>query len=93
VNSLTSAKLIKKRRKGELKKRSNNRVERKRREKTLDGSLMKASLREMVEVQSVSSVGRVSLQEAGEKRGSWPFILWTDPHDAEKATLFEGLLF
>jgi hypothetical protein len=54
---------------------------------------MEASLRGMVEVQSASSVGRVSLQEAGEKRRPWPFILRTDPHDAEKATLFEGLFF
>jgi hypothetical protein len=45
----------------------------------------------MAEVQSESSVRRVSLQEAGEKGGPWPFILWMDPHDAEKATLFRTL--
>jgi hypothetical protein len=67
--------LIKKRRKEGSKKRSNDEVERKRRVKTLDGSLMKASLRGMVEVQSESSVGRVSLQEAREKGGPWPFML------------------
>jgi hypothetical protein len=93
VNTSTPAELIEKRRKGGLKKRSNNEVERKRREKTLDGSLIEASLRGMMKIQSASSVGRVSLQEAGEKGGPWPFILWTDPHNAEKATLFEGLLF
>lgn len=54
---------------------------------------LEASLRGMVEVQSASSVGQGSLQEVGEKGGPWPFILWMNPHDAEKATLFEGLLF
>jgi hypothetical protein len=91
VDASTPAELVEKR-KGGLEKRSNDGVQRKRGEKTLDGSPMEASLRGMVEVHSASIVGRVPLQEAGEKGGPWPFILWTDPHDAEKATLF-GTLF
>ena len=70
----TPAELEEKRRKGGSEKRSNDGVERKRSGKTLDGSPMEASLRGMVKVQSASSVGRVALQEAGEKGGPWPFI-------------------
>ena len=75
VDASTPAELVEKRRKGGSEKRSIDGVERKRREKTLDGSPMEASLRGMVEVQSESNVGRVSLQEAAEKGGPWPFIL------------------
>jgi hypothetical protein len=32
-------------------------------------------------------------RRAREKGGPWPFILWMDPHDAEKATLFGSLFF
>jgi hypothetical protein len=75
VDASTLTELVEKRRKGGSEKRSNDRVERKRRAKTLDGSLMEASLHGMVEVQSESSVGRISLQEAAEKGGPWSFIL------------------
>jgi hypothetical protein len=69
VDASTPTELVEKRRKGGSEKRSNDGVERERREKILDGSPMEASLRGMVEVQSASSVGRVSLQEAEEKGG------------------------
>ena len=92
MDASTPAELVEKR-KGGLEKRSNDGIQRKRGGKTLDGSPIEASLRGMVEVHSASIVGRVPLQEAGEKGGPSPFIQWTDPDDAEKATLFEGLLF
>jgi hypothetical protein len=52
MDALTPVKLVEKRRKGGSEKRSSDGVERKRREKTLDGLLIEASLRGIVEVQS-----------------------------------------
>ena len=75
MDTSTPAGLVEKRRQGGSEKRSNDGVERKRREKTLNGSPIEASLRGMVEVQSAISVARVSLQEAREKGEPWPFIL------------------
>ena len=50
MDASTQAELVEKRREGGWEKRSNGGVERKRREKILDGSPMEASLYEMVEV-------------------------------------------
>jgi hypothetical protein len=50
VDALTPAELVEKRRKEGSEKRSNDGVEQKRREKTLDGSPMEASLRGMMKV-------------------------------------------
>lgn len=76
VDAFTVAELVEKRKQRGSEKRSNNGVERKRREKTLlDGSPIEASLRGIVKARSASSVRRVSLEKAAEKGGPWPFIV------------------
>jgi hypothetical protein len=55
------AELTEKRRKEGLEKSSKDGIERKRRVKTLDSSLIEVSLRGIAEVESESSVRRISL--------------------------------
>ncbi len=68
VDASTPTELVEKRRKGGSEKRSNDGVEGKRRDKTLDGSPMKESLQGIVKAQSASSVGRVFFAE-GQREG------------------------